>query len=382
MQYRRSGQRDGRRRRVLMDPSLTQRDAENNTSESSTGSAASRVRYGQSAHHSQQPSVTTLIPKRRFIWAVLLSLGLSLIAAVEAGYGWVYVLNPRLPSWAGLNPAAPGSLASWLSSSLLLVGAISCLLTYVLRRHRIDDYRGGYRYWLWACGAFVLGSINSSVAIHELLGEALGFSALLSGVGAWVLIGSILMFLLAPEALNSRLAAAGILLAILAYGFATAVSLGLIWTPEEPLAIMLGTSALMCGHLCLVSATGLYVRFVYLDAHDLLAVAASEDRDQPQTTGADETRAQKRAKKSAPAPAKTADTPLTRRKNNGKKRDRARSDLDEPLNGRESDKETDPPSKSKSSAAADSEPGEEDEMKSLSKSERRRLRKLKRRRAA
>ena len=115
MQYRRSGQRHGRRRRVLMDTSRSQSSEDDGSSDTSNSTVPSRVRYGQSAHRSQQPSVTNLIPKRRFTWAVLLTMGLSLIAAVEAGYGWVYVLNPNLPSWPMLNPQAPGSLAGQLT---------------------------------------------------------------------------------------------------------------------------------------------------------------------------------------------------------------------------------------------------------------------------
>lgn len=367
-----------------MDTSRSQSSEDDGSSDTSNSTVPSRVRYGQSAHRSQQPSVTNLIPKRRFTWAVLLTMGLSLIAAVEAGYGWVYVLNPNLPSWPMLNPQAPGSLASWLSSLLLLVGATSCLLTYLIRRHRIDDYRGGYRYWLWAAAAFVLGSINSSVAIHEILGEVFDFSAQLSGLGVWLLIGSVLLFLLAPEALNSRLTVVASLTSFLAYGFAVAVSLGMIWSPEQPLAILLGSSAAMCGHLGLVTATGLYVRFVYLDAHGLLPDVDAPRRERQEDDAQSKSASQDDCKAEvAESPSRNkTEGPLSRRNRNAKKQKQAKTDLDDSSTEDDHDRQTDRQSKPKQAAAKTSELGDEDEMKNLSKSERRRLRKLKRRRAA
>jgi hypothetical protein len=46
-----------------------------------------------------------------------------------------------------------------------LVAAATAVVVYAVRRHRADDYRAGYRAWLWIAGVYVLLSIGSSTAI-------------------------------------------------------------------------------------------------------------------------------------------------------------------------------------------------------------------------
>ena len=57
---------------------------------------------------------------------------------------------------------ASGSLASWFASTLLMWTAAGAVLTFLIRRHRTDDYRGSYYVWLWATIALVLASIAAS----------------------------------------------------------------------------------------------------------------------------------------------------------------------------------------------------------------------------
>lgn len=272
MQFRRSGPRDERRRRVLMDPSRREREVadESSADEQPEQASTPRVRYGQSAQRSQQPPITDFIPKRRFHWACLVGAGLCLIAVVQSTYGALFVLRPDWPQWSAFDPYSAGSLARWLNASILLLGAAACVMTFAIRRHRIDDYRGGYRYWLWAAAAFVLGSIDSSCALHGVVAYLIEQPPVVGALAVWLSVGSVLLFMLTPETINSRLAAWSGGLAFLAYGLAAAAIMETMGPINEPLTVMVASGSEMLGHLAITTAVGFYVRYVYLDAHDLL----------------------------------------------------------------------------------------------------------------
>ena len=68
-------------------------------------------------------------------------------------------------------------MATWFSSALLATCAVFGLLTYQLRRHRVDDYRGRYRMWCWVVPLFLLASVDQVAGIQESVRTALLYAS-------------------------------------------------------------------------------------------------------------------------------------------------------------------------------------------------------------
>src|SRR5205823_14278964 len=58
--------------------------------------------------------------------------------------------KPKDGRIAAFDLDGEGSLGAGFSAALLALSGVTAVLIYTLRRHRLDDYRGRYRLWLWA----------------------------------------------------------------------------------------------------------------------------------------------------------------------------------------------------------------------------------------
>lgn len=65
------------------------------------------------------------------------------------------------------------SILSWLNSQLWMFCLGATVLTFQLRKHRLDDFDGEYRLWFWMILTCLFGSINSTTQISDLFGLAL-----------------------------------------------------------------------------------------------------------------------------------------------------------------------------------------------------------------
>ena len=77
------------------------------------------------------------------------------------------------PRFRAAGVGLGGSLASWFASVTLGLASLLSLLVYAIRRHKLDDYRGHYRWWLLASAAWMLMSVDATAGIHQLIGAAL-----------------------------------------------------------------------------------------------------------------------------------------------------------------------------------------------------------------
>jgi len=294
LQFRWDASRDGRRRRVLMDEhggdaavparrvSLPS-SSEGGKSSARTGPAQ---RYAADALAEHQARITDLVPKRVWTLLVLLLLALTGVAGIAALYsqwGWRSGAVGR-EAMASLNVSAPGSLASWFSSLLLLAAAVGSVLIYTIRRHKADDYRGRYRVWLWAAAVLLVASMDATARLHVLTHHVvaqLTGAAFLANTAVWPLVGMALVYGLFGvrmffEVRSSRGATASLAFAVGFYLAAAAVSI--LW-PERPsghtTAIAFASLA-MLGHVCVWYTVVVYARNVYLDAQGALPVARRE----------------------------------------------------------------------------------------------------------
>jgi hypothetical protein len=277
--FRRGGLRDDRRRRLLTDDLSDADDASTCRVWAEDGSPRKSECYGNAEFLEHQWQLLDLVPRRRLVSILLLLAGIGIIAGLEAAYGYmVERVGEGAAVPAALDIGAKGSLACWFSSLTLLAAAVATLLVYTVRRHRTDDYQGRYRVWLWAAVCWFLAATDQAASLREGFREVMigwtGTPLWRDGSLWWVVVyvlvfgavGSRLLLDMRP----SRLSITALTAAAIGYGLALACHLG--WHPIGTVAgeVMFRAGSEMGGHLMLLAAMGLHVRYVILDAQGLI----------------------------------------------------------------------------------------------------------------
>ena len=296
--------RTGRRRRVLNEElisasasHLALRAHEEPESEEDA------PRYCEAASVENHPQVTDFVPRRYRTLTLLAAGGLASVAGLGVLDRWSTAVAQTLGrnTTAPLDFAAPGSLASWMAAVLLLVISVVCLLVYSIRRHRIDDFRGRYRVWRMAALAGAVLSINSVTGLHRVLADAAAHYTswwmLRDGAVWWLVAVGVPVTWLLVRALGDvrecRLAAAALTTAVAAYVAALASYLGWLPVALSALGEPLVTGGLtLVGHWLALVAAMAYARYVVLDAQGLITHARSSgpaSSGEPTTTAASAT---------------------------------------------------------------------------------------------
>jgi hypothetical protein len=294
MDFRRSGQLDERRRRVLMDEIASPADADNPDAAATGSSAKGPVRaYHAAVLSERQPKVTDLLPVRPLWVVVLLLLGLTGIATIEAIH--VHTVTLPLANGAGhlaaLDANQPGSLAAWYSSAMLAAAAALALVVFGIRSHRVDDYRGRYRIWLWTAAALLWLSLDAATRMHNVIGLAvtllagkqvlttsLATGCTITWIGIYGLILGSLGLRLAFEVWPSLLSFSSLLIAGLLYLIGGMLQLEMLSAPDTIVTGTVESTVLMLAHLSLLSAIGFFARHVYLDATGRLKVRIDAEK--------------------------------------------------------------------------------------------------------
>lgn len=295
MLFRRGGHSDDRRRRVLNDAlAASARGHCGGPWQWSGDAVASAVpkrskNYGDAKFLDQQPRPTDLIPTRLLSFVGLLALGAAAIAALVGLHSHL----PRLAQWTGRPQAAAfdltarGSLATWFSSILLALAAVTALIVYSVRRFKADDYRGHYRVWLWAAACWLLLSVDTTAGLHRafaalmvsltgarLLGDGsvwwvIAYGFLLGGIGTRLLV----------DMRSCWLSTGTLILGLAAFAVAVAGHFGGIKLPKDLDPAVAIRGSLLAGNLLVLLAMGLHARHVILDAKGLLAQKTQIDED-------------------------------------------------------------------------------------------------------
>ncbi len=274
--FRDSGNGGIRRRRVLIDESTTPDKTQDSVHRK--GKLANMTSYTNAARFDRQARVTDLIPKR------IISIGLWFLSGVASicGLESLHIYGTQLAELTGSNHAlslgltGPGSLAAWFSSSLLAMTAVMAVMIYSIRRHKVDDYRGRYRIWLWAALVLIVASMDATARLHALLPVSLtklsGIPLTYGNQSAWWLVGwgmvgcliGLWLFVDMRQCRSARLAS------LLCIGlYAAAVGFELNWIQlnyVEPINTVVASSTGLSGHLMLFMIAIIYARYVYLDA--------------------------------------------------------------------------------------------------------------------
>ena len=277
-QFRQGSQADGRRRRVLAD--FAGADA-STTPRKRRRPAYRSPHYGDAAFMDRQPRLTDLIPRRWSTMGLIVVLGCAAVAGVEL----LYHLMPRLagllgtPRIAAFDLASGRNLGTWLTALMLQWAALVSWLIYRIRRHRLDDYRGRYRIWLWACLGWTLLSVDAGSQLHDGFAQLMvilaGTRLASDGAVWWVVI---YFFIFVPLglrlAVDMRECRKSVFLLLMAGGLAAstlAVQFG--WITLQVTAVeqtMVEVGAQMTAGLVLGLALMIHARHLVFDAEGRL----------------------------------------------------------------------------------------------------------------
>ena len=133
--------------------------------------------YSQDVRRACGQRLVQLIPVRRRSFAAVICVSFLLTGGLLAAHYWVHVTGQlqwwRHPLAVALDIGHPRSIAAWLSSQLWLLCLGATVLTFQLRRHKLDDYNGEYRLWFWLVATCLVASIDATTSITELFALAL-----------------------------------------------------------------------------------------------------------------------------------------------------------------------------------------------------------------
>jgi len=289
-QFRRSGQRDDRRRRLLAD------DVSGPQVRGALRRGASVMpdrrsqNYGDASFMDEQLRVTDLIPRRLTTFMLLMLAGVTCVVGLETLYAWMPELAPLTREdgrVAAFDLDGEGSLAVWFSSVTLLLAAVATLIVYYVRRHKTDDYQGRYRIWLVAAACWTLMSMDETASLHEGFKEMmthitgtrlLGDGSLWWAIPYFFLLGVIGSRLLV-DMRKCILSSASLATAAVCYLVAVAAQLQWIMPETGAKGVMLEEGAEMTGNLFLLTAMALHARHVILDAEGLLHKNGEPEED-------------------------------------------------------------------------------------------------------
>jgi hypothetical protein len=280
MEFRRNSHSDERRRRVLIEE--TGLSPPESWSAPRKGDGLERVSaepvkaYTEAALSPRQHRVVDLIPTRRWTMLLLVLLAISIATGLEALYGYVALAYTplRIDQVPAVDLGAPGNVADWFSGCLLLAAAGLGVLTYLIRRHRVDDYRGRYRMWYWMVPLLVIASLNQVSDLQTSLRTAL---LVLAGIpdyadatliwsAALAVVTTAVAVRLAIEMRACRLAVASLIAAVACYATRQAAELDWILEVTGVFRVMAVAGLALIGNIHLFLALCLYARHVHRDA--------------------------------------------------------------------------------------------------------------------
>jgi hypothetical protein len=305
-------------------------------------------------------------PSRALSIGLVLCGGLALVGTLAAGHMWSVQVAQR---WDGASPhvlnlASQGNASGWLAAVLMALAGLTALYLYALRRHRVDDYHGRYRVWLWTALACLTVSFGEATSFVSLTRDLCDYAARASNVSpsiAWLSVtGAILSIMglrLLIETWRCRAAVAMFLAGGTCVLVAAATANG--WSTHVPpeYRLLAVRGCWLAAYVFLLTMFLGYARYVVLEIEGKVAVKMARVKP-PKSTRAKKSRRDKQADAKVESPRKNARTDL--------------EPANEPV-----------PALKLSSAYTDSRPdaheqsradGEGDSQRKLSRKERRRLR--------
>jgi hypothetical protein len=279
--FRRGSQRDDRRRRLLMED-VSGYGARNISAplDNDPSLPPKSSHYGNGEFLLEQPRLIDLLPRSLLGLFLVELLGFASLAGLAGLHFWS-LKHPDLfgqSGWNAFNLSQHGALGTWISALCLLAATLAALAIYSVRRHRVDDYQGRYRIWLWAALGLFLFATDLSAGLHSLFQQRMIHwtgTPLWRGGELWWMIPAALLF----GALGSRvlvdmwpcrLAIASMLLGGACYAISLLADLQILRGGDPVQFLLLHHGTALGGHFLLLMALLYQARFVLLDAEGLI----------------------------------------------------------------------------------------------------------------
>lgn len=251
------------------------RPADERPDHSATGPA-----YANTVGHDCGRRVVDLLPHGRAALSLTILAALASVGLLAAADNWSEPIGTLLgdPQLEVLRLDAQRGMAPWLATTLLAGCAPLAWLIYSLRRHRVDDYNGRYRVWLWIGLASLVGSVLEGSGLSLLLKAvcrracdacSLDANVVWNSCGALLLVAAALRLLI--EVRHSRPAVA----AWTASGVALLMSAAMASPWLEVVVVAFPPAARACwlvGYVFVLATLLLYARFVRLQIEGLAAL--------------------------------------------------------------------------------------------------------------
>lgn len=290
MEFRAPGQSNERRRRVRSDESVAASVAMRSKASSEERAARPRRsrRYAEAGRPERQPRLVDIVPVRRLWQNVVAAAGFAAIGLLLAGHWATHRAEREAPAELAqaFDALASNSLAGWARSAAFAMAAVGAVLVYVVRRHRTDDYRGGYRIWIWSAAWMLAMSVDGVAGLRDALraGGAAEFRWIGPAGGVlWWAMPCLLATLtigvrLVLDMRECRTSTVWFGAATAAWIVGEALRLG-GGAMADPLAVPLAAGGcLLGGAWCLAMAMSWHARHVVLDAAGLLRARKKKKR--------------------------------------------------------------------------------------------------------
>ena len=259
-----------RRRRVLLDSTAA---AEGLDQEERSSRRRQRRTYADEALKENQLRLCDLIPKAW--WAILLLL-LLLPAGMLFGIaqGYLHFHQQDGAAAAAFALTGSGNLASWFASLLLLSAVVGSMQVYLLRRHKLDDYRGRYKIWLVVAAWSAIASLDASSGLHrvlELAAQRVSTAGMLASADGWWLLiaGGITGILGLRLVVEMRRTIPSLLfmgIALIGYSSLLAQQLGWVVFPSTVDSSLLCAMILLGSHIAACLSIWMFARHCFFSA--------------------------------------------------------------------------------------------------------------------
>lgn len=235
----------------------------------------------------EQPRVTEFIPVRYLTVGLLGGATAGAIAILGVAHFYLPQLTEAMPAITAstFDMSAAGSLATWLTSTLLALAAAASLMVYAIRRHRADDYHGRYRVWLWLAICVAIMSVSATANLHGLLQQFLvqvtGRTVIGDGAVYWIAAWSLVLLTvggrLVLDCRRCRAATTFFALTVVVWTLGVCEAMHIL-PLDERYASLFGGLCKLSGHLGLLLGATLSARYALLEAQGRLVVRVRKEK--------------------------------------------------------------------------------------------------------
>jgi hypothetical protein len=300
MDFRAPGQSNERRRRVRSDEAVAGAVPMRSQARSDEPAARARRsgRYADSGRPERQARIVDLV-LRRILWQNIVAVvGIAAIGLLLAGHWATHATSREVPpaTARAFDATAGDSFAGWIRAGMLAAAAFGAMTVFVVRRHRTDDYRGGYRIWAWAAAWMLAMSADSIAGLRDALramaSAEFQWAGPADGMLWWAmpcLLAAVTIGVrLVMDMRECRTSSVWLGIGTTLWTAGEAVRMGAVWGMERLTMDLIAAGSSLAGQWCLFMAMSWHARHVVLDASGELRARKKKKKARAEETQTEE----------------------------------------------------------------------------------------------